>query len=210
MFFKYEWKYNVLFGCGSSLRTGIIVRDMGCKKVLLVCDKGVMAAGIVDRIVENLNNAGVEAVIYDEVVPDPPDHSIDKAAEIARAEKIDGIVGLGGGSVMDTAKAINILINNPPPINLYLGANVPFKPGVPVICIPTTAGTGSEQSGGSVITDTKKNIKSPASTGTPSLAIVDPELTVGVPRSLTLSSGMDAFAHCIETVTRLSLHTMQK
>jgi len=200
MFFKYEWKFNVLFGCGASLSTGMKVRDLGCKKVLVVCDEGVIQAGIAGKIIANLNNAGVETVIYDKVLPDPPDYSIDEAGALAVAEKVDGIVGIGGGSVLDSAKATNLLINNPAPINNYFGS-VPFKPGFPVICIPTTSGTGCEQSGGAVITDTKKNAKGAVSTGAPTLAIVDPELTLGLPKSLTLGGAMDAFAHSAEVVT---------
>lgn len=203
MFFQYAWKFNVLFGCGAFHRTGKMVKDLGCQKVLIVCDKGVRDLGLIDALNEKLDFMDIESVIFDEVQPDPPDYVINKAAEFALSEKIDGIIGMGGGSAMDTAKAINLLINNPGPINKYFG-RVPYKPGVPVVCIATTAGTGCEQSAGSVITDTSKNAKAALSTEAPTLAIVDPELTFGLPPKLTLNAGLDALAHSMEVVTSIA------
>src|SRR5690554_5870845 len=132
--------YNIfvpaLMGSGASLRIGLKVRELGCQKVLIVYDKGIKAVGIADRIVENIQNVGIETVIFDEVLPDPPDTMVEAAAELARSEGIDGIVTVGGGSAIDSAKGINILINNPPPIMQYFGVQNNLKPGVPMVFIP--------------------------------------------------------------------------
>jgi alcohol dehydrogenase class IV len=181
----------VLFGAGTSRQTGLKLRELGCKKVLVVYDKGIKASGIADRIIANINEAGIETVCFDGVLADPPDWSVEEAGALGVRENVDGVVGIGGGSSMDSAKAAKLLLTNPPPINQYFGREgVVTKPSVPLIVIPTTAGTGSETTPGGVITDTKNNIKSNiAGTGcTVNLGIVDPELTLGLPPSITAST----------------------
>ncbi len=194
----------LLFGVGTSKRTGEKLGEFGCKKVLVVYDAGVKAAGIADRIIKIINDAGIQTVTYDGVQADPPDWSVNEAGEIGIREKVDGIVGVGGGSSLDTAKGAKMLQTNPPPINKYFGrTGVVTKPSVPLIVIPTTAGTGSECTPGGVITDTVNNIKTNiAGVGcTVSLGIVDPELTLGLPPSVTASTGMDALCHAVESYT---------
>lgn len=199
--------YNVfvssLMGRGASLRTGIKVRELGCKKVLVVYDKGLKAIGIADTIVNNIQNAGVETVCFDGVLPDPPDTMIEAAAEIARNEGIDGIVAVGGGSAIDSAKGINVLINNEPPIMKYFGVQNNLKSGVPMVFIPTTSGTGSEVTNMCVISceslGKKDSVVSPVCVAT--LAIVDPDLTLGLPPKLTAATGVDALAHAVESLT---------
>lgn len=193
----------VLMGSGASLRTGLKVRELGCRKVLVIYDKGIEDAGIAGPIVENLQNAGIETVCFDGVLPDPPDTMVEDAAAMARREGVDGIVAVGGGSSIDTAKAINVLINNEPPIRQYFGVQKKLKPGVPMIFIPTTSGTGSEVTNMCVITCTslgkKDSVVSPVCVGT--LAILDPDLTLGMPPKLTASTGVDALAHAVESMT---------
>lgn len=192
-----------IMGSGSSLRTGIKVRELGCKKVLVVHGKGMKASGIADRIIENLENAGIETIIFDKVLPDPPDTVVEEGAEFAIANKVDGIVALGGGSAMDTAKGINVLINNPPPIMQYFGVQNNLKKGLPMIFIPTTSGTGSEVTNMTVISCTsrgnKDSVVSPVCVGT--LAIVDPDLTLGLSPKMTALTGVDALAHAVESLT---------
>lgn len=199
--------YNVfvpaIMGSGASLRTGLKVRELGCKKVLVVYDKGIKAAGIADTIVENIQNAGIETVCFDGVLPDPPDTMVEEVAEIARNEEIDGIVAVGGGSSIDTAKGINVLINNEPPIMKYFGVQKNLKPGVPMVFIPTTSGTGSEVTNMCVIScaslGKKDSVVSSVCVGT--LAILDPDLTLGLPKKMTASTGVDALAHAVESLT---------
>ncbi len=203
MITSYEIFVPALMGSGSSLRTGLKVRELGCKKVLVVYDKGIKDVGIAGNVVENIQNAGIETICFEDVVPDPPDTIVEKAAELARNEKIDGIVAVGGGSAMDTAKGINVLINNEPPIMQYFGVQKNLKPGVPMVMIPTTSGTGSEVTNMCVIScvskNTKESVVSPVCVGT--LAILDPDLTLGLPPKMTAISGVDALAHAAESMT---------
>ena len=194
----------LLFGTGASNSVGEKLKEFGCKKVLVVYDAGVKAAGLADKIIKVINASGIATVTYDGVQADPPDWSVNEAGEIGIREKVDGVVGVGGGSSLDTAKGAKMLQTNPPPINKYFGREgVITKPSVPLIVIPTTAGTGSECTPGGVITDTQNNIKTNiAGVGcSVNLGIVDPELTLGLPQSVTASTGMDALCHCIESYT---------
>lgn len=192
-----------IMGSGSSYRTGIKMREMGCKKALVVHGKGMKASGIADRIIENLQNAGIETVIFDKVLPDPPDTIVEEGANLAKEEGVDSILALGGGSAMDTAKGINVLINNPAPITQYFGVQKNLKPGLPLIFIPTTSGTGSEVTNMCVISNTargnKDSVVSPVCVG--ALAIVDPELTLGLSPKMTAVTGVDALAHAVESLT---------
>lgn len=210
MISKFNRAVPVLFGAGSSLRTGLKVRELGCKKVLFMYDKGLAEAGIAGKVQENMRAAGVDIICYDGVVPDPPDYLIHEAAQLAQKEQVDGIVGLGGGSSMDAAKAVNVLTTNPPPINRYFDYSVVQKPGIPLILLPTTAGTGSEATIMAVISEPAMNRKvsvlGPATIGT--LAIIDPELMLGLPPKITAYTGMDAFSHAVEALTSNGMNLM--
>jgi alcohol dehydrogenase class IV len=194
----------ILFGRGVSKRTGAELAAFGCKKVLVVFDKGVKAAGIVDRILDSIHEAGIETVCYDGVLPDPPDYTVEEAAAIGRAANADGVVAVGGGSSLDTGKGAKVLLTNPSPISKYYLAHEDIRPDTgamkPIIVIPTTAGTGSEATPGGVITDTKNNRKQNIPCAT-DLGIVDPELTIGLPRSVTVTTAADALCHATEAFT---------
>lgn len=194
----------LLFGIGTSKLVGDKLKEFGCKKVLVVYDMGIKNSGVADKIIKIINDAGIVTVTYDGVQADPPDWSVEEAGTIGIRDNVDGVVGVGGGSSLDTAKGAKLLLTNPPPINKYFGREgVITKPSKPLIVIPTTAGTGSECTPGGVITDTKNNIKTNiAGIGCAvNLGIVDPELTLGLPPSVTASTGMDALCHAVESYT---------
>ena len=134
----------VLFGEGVSGQTGENLQNHGVKKVLCVYDQGLKSAGIADKIIRNIKDCNIEVAEFDGVQPDPPIESVDEAGELARSENVDAVVGIGGGSSLDTAKAVNVMLGNPGSIKKYLDMEVPQKPGKIVFAIPTTAGTGSE------------------------------------------------------------------
>lgn len=204
MTFNINHMTPVLFGEDASLQTGERLKGFGCKKVLAVYDQGVKNAGITDKIIEAIKEQGIEVAVFDGVKADPPDTMIDEGAEIGRKENVDGVVGIGGGSTMDTAKVINLLLNNPGKVKDYMGTGAELKPGRPLILVTTTSGTGSEVTMFAVITDTGDENKKKGMAGPlvrANLAIVDPLLTVGMPPSITADTGMDAFAHSAEAIT---------
>ncbi|HEY95029.1 MAG TPA: iron-containing alcohol dehydrogenase [Dehalococcoidia bacterium] len=203
MAFNVNHMTPALFGEGTSLQTGERLKTLGCKKVLAVYDQGVKQAGITDKIIESIREQEIEVAVFDGVKADPPDTMIDEGAEVGRKAKVDGVVGIGGGSTMDTAKAINLLLNNPGKVKDYMGTGKELKPGKNLILLPTTSGTGSEVTMFAVITDTadenkKKGMAGPLVRATQ--AIVDPVLTVGMPPSITADTGMDAYAHAVEAI----------
>jgi alcohol dehydrogenase class IV len=122
----------VLFGFGSIQTEGEKLKIFGCTKVLVVCDKGIKTSGIADKIIAIINESGIETVCFDGVLADPPDWSVEEAGALGVLENVDGVVGIGGGSSLDTAKAAKMLLTNPPPISRYFGREgVVTKPSKP-------------------------------------------------------------------------------
>jgi alcohol dehydrogenase len=201
---------QVLFGSGSSEQTGDKLRELGCKKVLCVHGKYIKKSGIADRVINTITNEGIEVVRFGEVTGDPPDEIIEKGAALAKKEEVDGVVGIGGGSALDTAKGINVLLGNPSPITRYHDKSIEISPGEVLVLLPTTAGTGSEVNNVAVITDTKNNKKSgvKGSACVAKLAIVDPQFTAGLPAKTTAITGMDTFAHGVESMTSILANPM--
>jgi len=201
MNFMFSMPTFVQFGCGISKQIGAMLADAGHKRVFFVYDAGVKAAGIADAVAGSLKAAGLQYLEYSEVLPNPPDYQVQAASALAKEFKTDVVVAAGGGSPMDLAKGVNILLSNPAPINAYDGMNQVGKPTGPLYAIPTTAGTGSEVTAVAVITDSKAKRKMVLFGRyiSPAVALVDPELTFGLPKALTASTGMDALTHALES-----------
>lgn len=187
------------FGIGVSAQVGIKLKELGCTKVLVICDKGIEATGIPAKLINYIAQEGIASILYSGVQADPPDVAIEEVSTLATMEQVDGLVAVGGGSSIDTAKAVCLLSTNEGPINRYFDLTVPRNPGIPLIVLPTTAGTGSEVSAGGVITETATQTKRVFLTAA-TMALIDPELTVGVPKRVTASCGFDALAHCVDAI----------
>jgi len=203
MYHEFSMPSPVIFGSGAISVLGEKVKEKGCKKVLIICEKAIEDAGVVAKAIKSLDAAGIGHVVYNGVVADPPDSIVDEAGELAKREGADCLVGLGGGSSLDTAKAASILMTNPGPVSEYI-CPIPIfvDTKAPLILIPTTAGTGSECTTVAIISRPDQNAKWSVFVNT-SLAIVDPELTLTVPKSVTASTGMDALAHAVESMTNI-------
>lgn len=194
-------KSDIVFGCGAIKRLPDILREYNAKKVMLVYDGGVKAAGIADIVLAEMKKAGVEIVIFDGVIPNPTNEVVETAAKIAQDEKVDVFVAAGGGSSIDLTKAVNVLMTNPGPIGQYGGMNLVKNPLLPLIAIPTTAGTSSEITNVSALIDTEKVIKYVVIDNkiVASKVIADPDFTKTMPVSVTAATGMDAITHAVES-----------
>ena len=178
---------------------------LGMRRPLLVTDAGVKAAGLLDTALEALRGSDVEPVVFDKVRANPGVELVDAGAAEYRAQGCDGLVAIGGGSSMDTAKGIGVVAVHDGSIVDYEWGHSPIRSRIPpMIAVPTTAGTGSEVTLWAVITDPKRKIKFNVG-GTPDIAswvaLIDPELTVKLPPAVTAGTGMDALAHAVECFT---------
>jgi len=193
----------ILAGIGASERLGQEVKGIGAKRVLLVTDKGVIESGVAGKIQEQLKKEGMTIGVFKDVSPDPDIANAEICIEMAKKEKFELIVGLGGGSPMDIASITSVMLTNPGTVYDYFGINLVKNPGVPTILIPTTAGTGAEVTPNAILTDTKEKLKKAIVSPyiLPRMAIVDPLLTLSMPPSVTSSSGIDALTHAIESYT---------
>jgi alcohol dehydrogenase class IV len=196
-----------LFGRGAIEQLAAVVRRKNANRVFVVTDAVLKAVGIVERVVKPLASDGLAVEVFDAVTPEPPVEVIRQAADAARLFQPDLLIGLGGGSNMDAAKLVAVVLAHGGDPTDYVGdCRVP-GPVFPLVCIPTTAGTGSEVSAAAVFTDTAQKMK--VSTLSPHLrpavAIVDPALTDGCPAKVTADSGIDALTHAIEASTAVAM-----
>jgi alcohol dehydrogenase len=194
---------DIHFGCGMIRTLPERIKSLGAKKAFLVTDPGVCAAGIMDRVTAILRDASVDFVVCDRVKPDSGSRLIDETTVELKSSGADVVVGIGGGSSLDTAKAVAALATNAGSALDYAGLNKVRNRPLPMIAVPTTSGTGSEVTLWSVFTDDTRAVKV-AIGGVliyPSVALCDPELTLELPAALTAATGMDALAHAIECYT---------
>ncbi|MCA9058236.1 MAG: iron-containing alcohol dehydrogenase [Planctomycetaceae bacterium] len=200
-FFDYQPRTRVVSGCGVFAKLGELATELGTRCALLVTDHGLREAGHADRAVSFLQSSGLQTVVYDHVHENPTTDDVNRCVVFARQHPVDLIVGLGGGSSMDCAKGTNFLLTNGGRMHDYRGVGRATKPMLPMIAVPTTSGTGSEAQSFAVIADAETHMKMPC--GDPKaacrIALLDPELTVTMPRSVAAATGIDAMTHAIES-----------
>ncbi|MCA1905329.1 MAG: iron-containing alcohol dehydrogenase [Desulfarculus sp.] len=201
--FSFDSIRRTVFGQGSSEKLGQEVLLLGTKKVLVVIDPQVRSAGVADPALKSLQQAGVKYVIYDRITREPEPAEADDAATLGREFGAQAVIGIGGGSALDLAKAAGVLMTNLGPATEYVGLELVKKPGKPVICLPTTAGTGSEVTFTAVFTRRADGFKGGINGRMlyPHTAILDPLLTVSCPAYITAITGMDALTHAMEAYT---------
>ena len=210
----FSWPTRVLLGAGALRRLPEEVRRLGLHRPLVVTDAGVVKAGLVDRVISILGEAGLVHVLFDRVTPDPTERDVFAGLEAYRTGGCDGIIALGGGSPLDAAKLVQLLTSHAPPLSQYDdatgGDRFVVHPLPPLIAIPTTAGTGSEvsRSGVAFLQDTQRKTVIFAPALLPRVAICDPELTYGLPPRPTAATGLDAFTHCLEAYLSNGFHPL--
>ena len=201
--YQFQTPTKIISGIGSTAEIIKELNDLHAKKVLLITDPGLVQAGVAQQVVEMLKQAAVEVEIFDAVEPDPSIQVATKAAEMAKNVKANVLIALGGGSAIDTAKSAALLVTNGGYLKDYAGVNKVVKPILPLIAVPTTAGTGSEVTIFAVMSDPENQEKFTISSAliAPAVAVLDPLLTLKLPPSVTAFTGMDALTHAIEAFT---------
>ncbi|MDR2161137.1 MAG: iron-containing alcohol dehydrogenase [Desulfovibrio sp.] len=190
----------IRFGAGASREVGQEAKALGCGKALIVTDAFMHSSGACGPVIKALEDAGLETRIYDGVNSEPDLSHISSGLALQRQYASDLIVAVGGGSPLDAGKAISVMITNSGGMENYMGMGKLTRPGLPLIAIPTTAGTGSEATLFTIITDTARDVKMLIGSPfiLPRVALVDPELTLAMPKGLTAATGLDALTHGIE------------
>lgn len=203
--FTFSTAKTVVFGAGSIAQIGDIARDQLGTHVILVTDHGIVDAKLHEGALASLAAAGVAVTIFDGVTADPPEKVVLAAAEQARRERAEGVIGFGGGSSMDVAKLVALLARGEEELTSIYGIGQAKGPRLPLMLVPTTAGTGSEVTPISIVTTgeaEKKGVVSPVLL--PDIALLDPELTYALPHHVTAATGIDAMVHAIEAYTSTS------
>lgn len=199
--FDFYSRTRLIFGEGSSERLGSLALELGFRRTLLVADRGILDCGYVERASTLLAESGIAVFTFHDFDSNPTTVMVEAGREFAAPLEIDSVIGLGGGSSLDTAKAVNFLLTGGGAMQDYLGYGKTRAPMLPMIGVPTTAGTGSEAQSYALISDAQTHVK--MACGDPGaafkLAILDPRLTVTQPASVTATAGFDAISHAVET-----------
>ena len=200
--FDFPSPTQLITGAGSVEQVGQLARELGAKRVLLVTDAGIVTAGHASRVQASLEAAGLVTTFFDKVRENPTTKCVEDCTEVAQAAGVDLLIGLGGGSSMDTAKGCNFILTNGGRMEDYWGVGKATKPMLPFIAIPTTAGTGSETQSAALIADEQTHQKMACldTKCAARIAILDPTLTVSQPPRVTACTGIDAIAHAVETM----------
>jgi alcohol dehydrogenase len=193
---------RVHFGYGTREQLGEVLRLSG-RRVLAIVDPFLVGSAIFDEVVARLREDGFDVAVYSDVLPELPTASLDAAAEFAREHRPDVILAVGGGSALDAAKLVGLLAVHGGPLSRYYGENLVPGPSLPLVAVPTTAGTGSEVTPVAVVSDPEREMKVGISSPylIPTTAVVDPEFTLGAPRTVTAFAGIDALVHAVESFT---------
>lgn len=200
--FTFETTPKIICEQGGADRLGEIARSLGITRLFLVTDAGLIKAKLIDSALASLNAAGVATTVFSDVLADPPEVSVQAAVDAAHAAGVDGVIGFGGGSSLDTAKLVALLARTPQVLPDIYGIGLARGPRLPLIQVPTTAGTGSEVTPISILTTPsheKKGVVSPLLY--PDVALLDSRLTLGLPPAVTAMTGVDAMVHAIEAYT---------
>ena len=210
--FSFTGAGKIVFGNGAFEQLAEQIKELGGTKPLVVLDGNLSAAGLHERVTASLKKAGMEIVIFDKVEGEPPLELADEGAQAAATKQCDLVVGIGGGSAMDVAKAVAAITVNKGSAKDFLGLNNVPGPGLPTIMVPTTAGTGSEVTFTSVFIrkdlSKKEGMNSPYLY--PNIALLDPELTLSIPSPVTATTGVDALCHAIESYTSIAASPMSE
>jgi len=199
--FDFELRTRVVFGHRSFTRLGHLAREINFHRTLLVADRGLVQAGHAAEALRLLSDAGIEAVTFHDLAPNPDTRMVEAGCRFAEPLNVDSIVALGGGSAMNCARAINFVLTNGGSIGDYRGYGKPDTPLLPMIAVPTTAGTGIEALSFTVIVDaaTKSQTTCGDASASARIALLDPQLTLTAPRHVAAMAGFDAIAHAVET-----------
>ncbi|MFN3148254.1 iron-containing alcohol dehydrogenase [Bremerella sp.] len=199
--FDFQPRTRIVFGPDSLQRLGELATELGAKRALVVSDPGVIKAGHTQRGIDCLKAAGVQAFLFDDVQENPTTVNVAQGVAFAKQHEPELIVGLGGGSAMDCAKGINFLLTNGGEMKDYWGVGKATQEMLPMIAVPTTAGTGSEAQSFALITDAHAHVKMACGDKKAAcrIALLDPKLTVTQPQKVTALTGIDAISHALET-----------
>lgn len=199
--FDFQYPPRLIFGLDTLDRLGALMLEQGGRRALLVSDPGVAAAGHTSRAVATLESAGIDVFSFEEIDENPTTRHVENATAFARSNRVDCIVGIGGGSAIDTAKGANFLITNGGKMEDYWGYGKAPKPMLPMIGVPTTAGTGTEMQSFALIVNEETNQKMACGDKKAlcKTVILDPKLTLSKPARVTAASGIDAISHAVES-----------
>jgi alcohol dehydrogenase class IV len=189
-----------IFGLKARLLAGQYAKNLGAKNPLIVTDPGIRAHGWVDEVCRTLSDAGLGYHLFDNIVPNPRDHNVNDGVQVYKSNNCDSLIAIGGGSPMDCAKGIGIVVSNGGNILDYEGIDNITQPLPPLLCIPTTAGSAADVSQFAIINDVARSVKIAiiSKSIVPDLALIDPEITTSMPFELTIHTGLDALTHAME------------
>jgi alcohol dehydrogenase class IV len=200
--FTFQTTPRIIFEEGGAAKVGGLLAELGVRRPVVITDSGLLNTGVVDSLIHSIESSGGQAAIFSGVLADPPEPKVLEAVQFAKNHQADGVIGIGGGSSMDTAKLVALLVRTPQDLNSAYGIGLARGPRLPLVQIPTTAGTGSEVTPIAIVTtptEEKKGVVSPLLFA--DVAIVDATLTVGLPPGPTAMTGVDAMVHAIEAYT---------